>query len=872
MIALFLFQYDEAPRLHGNIPASPRTSGIGKGSCKNIFIPACKRKFRRRQLQGIPGHIQRDYDLFGALLTQERKTAVIRSRVQTLAHSRSIAAPERSIPFTKAEQTFKMTMQFILSCPFDGIPVKKCKPLPVGHLLTTVDHRHAVPGTRQDRVSKRRLTHPFVFTATMGVFIMIGGEIGPERARRPRLFVIAQHFIQAVQSGFLSPDRFHLMQKLPGIGDVEYFMIGDLFAFSQPEQFFLQRVQLGTGLTPEVQWHQHGHIAAKSIDITLSDPESHRIDHCLPHRRVIVIQVYYIIPAMGVIKLPLIVFSIETVIFARPPVIPSRVVGYPVDDDAETQFVGGGDELFKVGDGTVFRIGGGIIGTGVVAAQASFSTFETDGMDRHEPEDLDSHIAKAGQLSSESREAAFPRILSQVDFINIGIGYPIGTNKWSAHNIGLVADRKITYILLPAHNFVPLSPIMKTFNVPIIYRSPLITAVKNRRKSQDKMKKDFTPTKLDLGGLHIYLARHFGFCYGVENAIEISFRTVDENPGRRIFLLSEMIHNPQVNADLQARGITFLQDTGGRQLIPFDQLSADDIVIIPAFGTTLEIEQKLQAIGIATEKYNTTCPFVEKVWNRSSQIAKKEYSIVVHGKPGHEETRATFSHAAADTATVVVKDMEEARILAEYIKGDRPSDSFYSTFKGQYSEGFDVTKDLERIGVVNQTTMLASDTQAIADFLKQTMMEKYGLTEASIAERFADTRDTLCYATLDNQSAVMGLLDTPADLAIVVGGYNSSNTSHLVELCEEKYPTYFINSEEKILSSSEIQYYDFHNKGEYKAEGWLPEKQPVNVLITSGASCPDALVEGVIRKIAGYFGAEDKIEQLIKTLQNENAA
>src|ERR1700761_5426410 len=184
---------------------------------------------------------------------------------------------------------------------------------------------------------------------------------------------------------------------------------------------------------------------------------------------------------------------------------------------------------------------------------------------------------------------------------------------------------------------------MKNFDIPIIYRSPLISAIKSRRKQQDKMKKDFTPTLLDLGGVQIYLSRHFGFCYGVENAIEISFRTIGENPGRRIFLLSEMIHNPQVNADLLSRGVRFLQDTYGKQLVSFDELSAEDIVIIPAFGTTLEIERRIKEIGIRTERYNTTCPFVEKVWNRSAQIAASHYTVIIHGKPGHEETRATFS-------------------------------------------------------------------------------------------------------------------------------------------------------------------------------------------------------------------------------------
>ena len=323
---------------------------------------------------------------------------------------------------------------------------------------------------------------------------------------------------------------------------------------------------------------------------------------------------------------------------------------------------------------------------------------------------------------------------------------------------------------------------MKQFNVPIIYRSPLIAAIKNKRRQQDKMKKDFSPTLLDFGPVQIYLARHFGFCYGVENAIEIAFRTIEENPGKRIFLLSEMIHNPQVNADLVEKGVQFLQDTKGRQVIPFESLTKEDIVIIPAFGTTLAIEKKLEEIGIPTHQYNTTCPFVEKVWNRSEQIAKNNYTVVVHGKPTHEETRATFSHAAAHTPTVIVNDLADAISLSKYITGENNAADFEKEFSGKFSEGFDIKKDMARIGVVNQTTMLASDTQEISDFLKQVMFKKYNLTDHTIEERFADTQDTLCYATNDNQSAVYGLLETSADFAIVVGGYNSSNTSHLVEL------------------------------------------------------------------------------------------
>jgi len=325
-----------------------------------------------------------------------------------------------------------------------------------------------------------------------------------------------------------------------------------------------------------------------------------------------------------------------------------------------------------------------------------------------------------------------------------------------------------------------------------------------------------------------------------------------------------MIHNPQVNDDLRSRGVQFLMDTKGNTIIPFEELRPGDIVIVPAFGTTLQIEQKLLQAGVEIEQYNTTCPFVEKVWNRAQAIAKNNYTVIVHGKPQHEETRATFSHSAVNSPTLVVKDMKEAIELSAYILGRNDPEKFYMEFAGQYSEGFKMETDLQRIGVVNQTTMLASDTQAIAELLKATMIEKYNLTQSNVEERFADTRDTLCYATNDNQNAVIAMLDTKADLAIVVGGYNSSNTSHLVELCEEKLPTYFINNEEKILSSKEILHYNFHKKTEILSNSYLLHKNPVKILLTSGASCPDALVEGVIRKLAGFYQAEISIERLIE--------
>ena len=387
---------------------------------------------------------------------------------------------------------------------------------------------------------------------------------------------------------------------------------------------------------------------------------------------------------------------------------------------------------------------------------------------------------------------------------------------------------------------------MKQFDIPFTYRSNLVNAIKEKRKREDKMKKDFTPTMVDCGNVIFYIARHFGFCYGVENAIEIAFKTISENKGKRIFLLSEMIHNPKVNEDLIALGVQFLQDTKGKMLVNFEALTSDDIVITPAFGTTVEIENILKEKGIKIEKFDTTCPFVEKVWKRGEQIAKNDYTIIIHGKPTHEETRATFSHAKENAASIVINDMKEAILLAQYIKGEKNPSLFYEDFRGRYSADFDMQKDLNRIGVVNQTTMLASETQAIADFLKNTVIEKFKpVDEGSV---FADTRDTLCYATNDNQAAAFGLLNVPADFAIVVGGYNSSNTTHLVELAEQKLNCYFINDASKIISKDTIAHFDIHQQVEVISHNYWSEEAPLRILLTSGASCPDADVEKVIEK------------------------
>lgn len=406
---------------------------------------------------------------------------------------------------------------------------------------------------------------------------------------------------------------------------------------------------------------------------------------------------------------------------------------------------------------------------------------------------------------------------------------------------------------------------MKSFNVPEFYRSPIISRVKQYRKIQDPRKKDHAPTVLDFGPVQFLVARHFGFCYGVENAIEIAFRALDENPGKNIFLLSEMIHNPSVNKDLNDRGVRFLQDTHGEQLISFDTLSKNDIVMIPAFGAPLELLDLLDKRGIATEKYNTTCPFVERVWKKSEQIGQSEHTIIIHGKYQHEETRSTFSRSARDSgATIVVRDMREAEQLAKYLRKEKTQAEFELEFAGKFSKGFDVSKHFMKIGVINQTTMLATETQAIADFFKLEIQNKFGVE--NIAQHYADTRDTLCYATNENQDATYGLLKQEADLAIVVGGYNSSNTSHLADLLGTRFPTYFIESAAEIINRNSIRHFDYPSKKLLTTENFLPEKSRLKIIITSGASCPDSTMDLVIQKINSYFEVKD-IEEVLKHLQ-----
>lgn len=404
---------------------------------------------------------------------------------------------------------------------------------------------------------------------------------------------------------------------------------------------------------------------------------------------------------------------------------------------------------------------------------------------------------------------------------------------------------------------------MREFDVPEFYKSPIISRLKDIRKTIDPKKKDFTPTKLDFGPVRFLIARHFGFCFGVENAIERAYKALEENPGKRIYFLSEMIHNPLVNSDLQSRGIAFILDTKGNQLIEWDEVTSDDLVIIPAFGTTLETKQLLADKGVHTDEYNTTCPFVERVWKMSKKLGDKDYTIVIHGKSNHEETRATFSHAAEEGPSLIVKNIEETKLLEQYIRGQKSKDDFYKEFAGKYSEGFDPDIHLKRIGVVNQTTMLASETKEIAAYIKTVIEELYGDDQKA----FADTRDSLCYATNDNQSATYGLLEEGADMAIVVGGYNSSNTTHLVELCEEKCPTFFITGKEKLISETEIQHFNWRNKVEGLSANYIPQKDKVDIILTSGASCPDSTVEAVLREILGYYKNTKPVEEVLSEVE-----
>ncbi len=410
----------------------------------------------------------------------------------------------------------------------------------------------------------------------------------------------------------------------------------------------------------------------------------------------------------------------------------------------------------------------------------------------------------------------------------------------------------------------------KTFEIPGKFKSPVIRTVKEANKVVDPRKKDLEPSELDFGPVRFLIPRHFGFCYGVENAIEIAYNTVEDYPDRNIYLLSEMIHNPTVNEDLQRRGVKFLFETDGSERISIDSLDKEDIVIVPAFGTTLEIQQELKDRGIDPYQFNTTCPFVEKVWKRGKQLGRKGYSLVVHGKHQHEETRATFSHSASHSPVVVVLNPEEAEVLAEIMTGKRPIEDFRKWFGHKSTEGFDPLTDLENFGVINQTTMLATETEKVMEILKEAAAERFGSEE--VLNHFADTSDTLCYATNENQSATYALADAKPDISLVVGGYNSSNTMHLVEILEQHCPTYHIRDAGEFESPDEIRHFNQWEKKIENSSEWLPNREknrPLRIALTSGASCPDILVDEVLKKILSFYPSARTVNQVLKPFEEK---
>jgi 4-hydroxy-3-methylbut-2-enyl diphosphate reductase len=347
---------------------------------------------------------------------------------------------------------------------------------------------------------------------------------------------------------------------------------------------------------------------------------------------------------------------------------------------------------------------------------------------------------------------------------------------------------------------------------------------------------------LSAGDLTIKLAKQFGFCYGVERAIDLAYAARKVYPEQPIYILGEIIHNPEVNDQIRAMGIKFL--SGKEKSADIDDLQRDDIVIIPAFGTEVTTRKKLEAKGCRF--VDTTCGDVMTVWKRVRHYSKDKVTSIIHGKAWHEETKATSSQAMANGGGhyLVVFTLAETDYVCNYIVRGGDKAEFLNKFKGAYSEGFDPDIHLQAIGVANQTTMLRGETEEVQRRLKRAMVEKYG--EASIEQHFRFF-DTICGATQDRQDALEKLLQQPLDLLLVIGGYNSSNTSHLAEMGEAKLPTYFIKNAAK-MSDVVIQHYDQQKHQEVETSNWLPAGK-VTVGITAGASCPNNLIEDAIRRL-----------------------
>jgi len=355
---------------------------------------------------------------------------------------------------------------------------------------------------------------------------------------------------------------------------------------------------------------------------------------------------------------------------------------------------------------------------------------------------------------------------------------------------------------------------------------------------------------LALGDLTFKLAGEFGFCYGVDRAVEYAYETRTKFPDKRIFLVGEIIHNPHVNLKLRAMGVTFLERPDGAEL-ELSGVTPDDVVILPAFGVTVRDFERLRAIGCVL--VDTTCGSVLNVWKRVESYAKDGFTAIIHGKSYHEETKATSSQVTKYTEGryLVVRDMAQARDVCDYIESAGSRERFLQSFAGKVSPGFDPDRDLVRVGVANQTTMLSGESLAIAAELRKSMSKRYG--EAALAGHFR-TFDTICSATQDRQDAVLKLIAEPLDLMVVIGGYNSSNTTHLAAICHEKVPTYHVEDAACIdPAAGAIRFRPVGDQEEQRRDAWLPAG-PVTIGITAGASTPNNKIGETIERIAASRG------------------
>lgn len=350
------------------------------------------------------------------------------------------------------------------------------------------------------------------------------------------------------------------------------------------------------------------------------------------------------------------------------------------------------------------------------------------------------------------------------------------------------------------------------------------------------------------GKLTVKLAKEFGFCYGVVRAIDLAYAARKVFPDQEIYILGEIIHNPEVNDQIRALGIKFL--SGKEKTADIEDLKKDDIVIIPAFGTEVSTRAKLEAKGC--QFVDTTCGDVMSVWKRVRQYSRETVTSIIHGKAWHEETKATSSQATANGSGhyLVVFTLAETDYVCNYILNGGNKQEFLEKFKGAYSPGFDPDVHLSAIGVANQTTMLRGETEEVQRRLKRAMEQKFGPANIDKHFRFFDT---ICGATQDRQDALNKLLAEPLDLLLVIGGYNSSNTSHLAEIGEAKLPTYFIKNAQMMVSDKLIRHYNQHQHAEVETKDWFPA-QAQTVGITAGASCPNNVIEDVIRRLFEFRG------------------